>query len=335
MYDTILDADFLNVPVRLEEACAAPDDRLPIVPGSAAGLDPHGAPGAKSSVAPPEACRTLAALALSWEISLDPDSQVRDARFAQAVERAIADAAAWTERDGDRAESWFYLGAAYGARTQWRVLRQQRLAAARDGKRIKDSLEQALALDPDLHDANFGIGMYRCYADVAPTSLRMLRWLLLLPGGDRLDGLRQMLAAREHGRLVRGEADYQLHLIYLWYEHRPLDALALVHDLQARYPRNPLFQHIEAEIQDGYFHDPAASYAASARLLARARARLVHAPDLASVRARLNMATQLARLGDRAAAIDLLTTLVAERPARPHGSAARARRQLEELRTKN
>ena len=46
------------------------------------------------------------------------------------------------------AEAWFYLGAAYGARVQWRVLRQEHLAAARDGKRIKEALEQALALDP-------------------------------------------------------------------------------------------------------------------------------------------------------------------------------------------
>jgi hypothetical protein len=144
-----------------------------------------------------------------------------------------------------------------------------------------------------------------------------------------------MIDAREHGQLVRGEADYQLHLVYLWYEHRSADALVLVHGLQARYPHNPLFHHIEAEIHDIYFHHPAASYAASARLLALAEARQVHEPELASVRARLNMATQLGRLGDRTRAIELLAALIAERPARPEGSVARARRVLEELTTKN
>ena len=85
----------------------------------------------------------------------------------------------------ERAEAWFYLGAAYGVRAQFRVYRVERLAAARDGKRIKESLEKALALDPAMHDAEFGIGMYRYYAGVAPAIFRFLRFLLLLPGGDR------------------------------------------------------------------------------------------------------------------------------------------------------
>ncbi len=303
-YDAILDADFLNVPVRLQEACGA---------------------------APDEACLVLAAVSVLWEIQLDPESRVHDARFTGAVAEAIAACAAWAEREPRRAEAWFYLGAAYGARAQWRVLRRERLAAARDGKRIKEALEQAQALDPALDDAAFGIGMYRYYAAVAPAALRMLRWLLLLPGGDRQAGLLQMTEAREHGVLVRGEADFQLHLIYLWYEDRPHDALALVRGLQARYPGNPLFHHLEAEIHDVYFHDPAASYAASARLLSLADRREVHDPGLASVYARLNMADQLGQLGETDRARSLLTTLIAERPARPHGALSRAREKREEL----
>ena len=46
------------------------------------------------------------------------------------------------------------------------------LGAARDGKRIKDSLERALALDPRLQEAYFGIGLYHYYADVAPTAAK-------------------------------------------------------------------------------------------------------------------------------------------------------------------
>ena len=75
----------------------------------------------------------------------------------------------------------------------------ERLAAARDGKRIKEALERALALDPDLQDAYFGIGLYHYYADVAPAAAKMLRWLLLLPGGDREQGLERD-AARARAR---------------------------------------------------------------------------------------------------------------------------------------
>src|SRR6185503_18852306 len=137
-------------------------------------------------------------------ITIDPKNPTLDAAFAQAVEKALVATEAWTGREPERAEAWFYLGAAYGARVQWRVLRGQRLSAARDGRQIKAALERALAIDPALHDAQFGLGMYRYYADVAPAIVRWLRWLFLLPGGDRREGLRLMTAARDHGQLVRG-----------------------------------------------------------------------------------------------------------------------------------
>src|SRR4029078_800448 len=102
-----------------------------------------------------------------------------------------------------------------------RVRREARIAAARDGTRIKEALEQALAIDPGMQDAYFGIGLYHYYADVAPTALKVLRWLLLMPGGDRVEGMREMLLARNRGALLRDEADYQLHWLYLWYERQP------------------------------------------------------------------------------------------------------------------
>ena len=53
------------------------------------------------------------------------------------------------------------------------------------------------------------------------------------PAANREEGLRQIDGrARRGGQIVRGEADYQLHLIYLWYEKRSRDALTLVRDLQ-------------------------------------------------------------------------------------------------------
>ena len=117
---------------------------------------------------------------------------------------------------------------------QWRVLRADRLAAAREGKRIRSALERALALDPTLHDANFGIGLYHYYADVAPAAAKILRWLLLLPGGNRVQGLREMLEARDQGELLSGEADFQLHWLYLWYEQQPDRALALLAATRSR-----------------------------------------------------------------------------------------------------
>jgi hypothetical protein len=256
-YDAILDADFESAPARLTDAC--------------------------ESV--PEWCMVMRAVSLWWQIALDPEDRTFDAAFERAAQAAIRAAEAWTKRAPLRAEAWFAQGAAYGARAQWRVARRERLAAARDGKHIKAALERALELDPALHDAKFGIGLYRYYADVAPAAFKFLRWLLLLPGGDRRAGLQQMLEARDDGFVIRGEADYQLHLIYLWYEDRSSDALALIRSLQDRYPHNPLFVLNEAEILDVYFHDSQRSAAVLRTLIADAEAERVHQSAIALRRA--------------------------------------------------
>ncbi len=296
-YDAILDADF---------------DRLPAIEAETCGP------------APRVACLGLRALAIWWQIQLDPGSRALDPAFSAIADEAIAEAEAWTLREPERAEAWFYLGAALGARGQWKVLRGARLSAARDGKRIKAALERALELDPEMHDAAFGIGAYRYYAAVAPAAFRWLRWLLLLPGGDREGGLEQMRRASRLGQLVRGEADYQLHVVYLWYEARFTDALDLILSLERRYPRNPLFPQIEAEIRSVYFSDAAGSLAASERLLARAERGDVHRAAIARVTARLNIAVQRDRLGDRAGAITALDAIITARPTAPAGALARA-----------
>ena len=242
--------------------------------------------------APAAACLGLESLSLWWQIQLDPNNRRLDARFLSTVNAAIAESKRFADAEPQRAEAWFYVGAAYGARAQFRVHREERLAAARDGKHIKESLERALALDPSMHDAEFGIGMYRYYADVAPALFRFLRFLFLLPGGDREGGLQQLERAGTQGLLVRDEAQFQIHVIYLWYEKKFPQALEIVRGLQTRYPRNPLFRQIEAEILDVYFHDPAASLKASEQLLALAQSGAVFRTDIAERVARRNIAKQ-------------------------------------------
>ena len=297
-YDLILNADFEGLETTLPATCPP---------------------------APRVACTGLEALSLWWQIHIDPESHRLDAAFLAKVNEAIAEAEQMTKADPDRAEAWFYLGAAYGVRAQFRVYRAERLAAARDGKRIKESLERALMLDPKMHDAEFGIGMYRYYADVAPAFFRFLRFLLLLPGGDRVDGLRQLERAATLGQLVGGEAQYQIHILYLWYEEKWREALTIVRNLQTRYPRNPLLRQVEAEILDVYMHDAAASLNASEHLLAMARSGSVNRPDLAATVARLNIAKQLIALKQHDRAADLLDRVIAEKPRAPADALARAR----------
>jgi tetratricopeptide (TPR) repeat protein len=325
-YDAILDARFPQVEAELRRAC--PSSSLPAAPSTPLRAGPATTLATQS--APSEACHVLEATALWWQIQLDPDSRELDDEFSTSVDRAIRTTEAWTVRTPDDAEAWFYLGGAYAARVQWRVLREEKLAAARDGKRIKDALERALTLNPDLDDAYFGVGMYRYYADVAPAAARFLRFLLLLPGGDRKEGLTQMLRARSEGRLLRGEADYQLHVIYLWYERQTERALQLLDDLREQYPGNPLFPMQMAEIQDGYEHDLSASLETWRWILERARTARINQSDLAEVRARLGIARHLETLAETDDAIDQLREVIAQKPVSPFSSLALAYLRLGE-----
>jgi hypothetical protein len=290
VYDTILAARFDRVEAQLKQACPP---------------------------APTEACAALAVVSLWWQILMEPESRQLDDRLNEQARAAVAASDAWTRREPGRAEAWFYLAAAYAPLVQWRVLRGERLAAARDGKRIKDALERALQLDPGLDDAHFGIGAYHYYADVAPTAAKVLRWLLLLPGGDRVKGLQEMLQARQRGALLGGEADYQLQVIYLWYEQKPGRAIELLQGLDARYPSDPLFQQRIAEVQDVWLHDRPASAAAWQILLDRAHEGRVENPARTEARARLGLARIAASRGDAARAREQLEALLAARTAPP------------------
>jgi hypothetical protein len=285
VYDTILSARFDEARQQLAAACPP---------------------------APVEACRALEAVAIWWEIQLDPNNRRLDARLQEATTAAVGASDQWTRRQPLRAEAWFYLAGARAPLVQWRVLRGQRLAAAREGKTIKDTLERALALDPNLQDAHFGIGLYRYYADVAPAALKALRWLLLLPGGDRALGLREMLQARDQGALLRREADYQLHWLYLWYEHDPATALSLLQRLDERYPSNPLFLQRIAEVQDEYFHDHESSIRSWQTLIARARTSKLTFPRLAL--AHFQLGSEYTHINDRDRAIAELETSIALAP---------------------
>ena len=300
-YDAIMDAQFAEIPSLLDDTCPP---------------------------APSEVCPLLSVVSAWWQIQLDPHNHTRDEAFQKQADRAIGAMEAWTSREPARAEAWFYLGGAIGARAQWRVLRGQMLAAARDGKRIKNSLERALALDPGLQDAYFGIGLYHYYAAVAPAAAKMLRWLLLLPGGNRQEGLNEMLRARSAGQLLRSEADYQLHLIYLWYEKQTPRALDLLAGLHERHPRNPYFSQQIAEIQDGYARDHAASLRTWRTLLDRARDGRVALADVAAARAGLGVALELYHEGQPEAAIPYLRAVIDAKPQSPIGADAVAQLQL-------
>jgi tetratricopeptide (TPR) repeat protein len=263
-----------------------------------------------------------------WRLLLDPEDTSRDATLLTRINAAIASTEAWVAREPKRAEAWFYLGGAYGTRVLLRGHRGQYLAAARDGKRIHDSLQLAISLDATLGDAYFGLGLYHYYAAIAPRPARIISMLMFLPGGDRAGGLREMEQTRTKGMLLRGEADYQLHLIYLWYERQPTTALRLIDGLRTRYPTNPVFFIRLAEVQGNYIRNHQAALQTYRSMLDAVRAGRIAVPSMSEVQARLGMAQEMDALCESAGAIEQLNEVIALKPSAPYGAVARAHYQL-------
>ena len=278
--------------------------------------------------APQPACDVIGAVNDYWRLMLNPEETSRDAALLARINTAIDAAEAWVAREPKRAEAWFYLGGAYGTRVLLRGHRGQYLAAARDGKRIHDSLQLAISLDPTIGDAYFGLGLYHYYAAIAPRAARILSTLMFLPGGNRAGGLKEMEQTRSKGLLLRGEADYQLHLIYLWYEKQAATALRLIDGLHTRYPHNPVFFLRLADVQAIYIRNHQAALQTYRAMLDAARAGRIASPALSEIYARLGMAQEMDALCDSAGAIEQLNAAIALKPAAPYGALARAHYQL-------
>jgi tetratricopeptide (TPR) repeat protein len=173
-----------------------------------------------------------------------------DSDFRRLDELAIRKAETRLHAHQDEACSYFYEALGYGLRARLEALRDHALGTARAGKKLRNLSLAALKLDPNLNDAWFGVGLYNYFVDTLPTYVKVLRFLILLPGGDRLVGLRQIQQAMDRGQLVNSEARFHLAKNY----SRPLDrqyarSLELLRQMEQQYPHNPLWPLLAGSVE--------------------------------------------------------------------------------------
>ncbi len=279
--------------------------------------------------APVEACQALAIVAIWWQILLDPDSRAarRPARNepprrpSPPPRRGRAASRAAPKRGSTSpAPTHRWCSGACCAASGLLPRATARKSRTRSSARSRSTRT--------LHDAYFGIGLYHYYADVAPAALKVVRWLLLLPGGDRVQGLREMLQARERGELLAGEADFQLHWLYLWYEQQAGASPEAAAGSRRALSVEPVFLQRIAEVQHEYFHDHRASGGHVEDAAGARTRRQVSAARLAEVRARLGLAAELIETSMPDRAIGHLTAVIALQPTTPYAALALAHLQL-------
>ena len=133
-----------------------------------------------------------------------------DAEFLRLNNLAIQKAQAQIHNHQDQARAYLYQGLAYALEARLEALRDHALATARAGKQMLRLSNAALKLDPTLYDADLGVGIYNYFEATLPTYVKMLRFLIHLPGGSREVGLQQLQTAAEKGEVTKGEAQFHL-----------------------------------------------------------------------------------------------------------------------------
>ena len=142
----------------------------------------------------------------------------------------------------DSAEMQFYAGMAEASAARLYGLRAENRNAARAGVRGREHLLRAKALDPDLADADLGLGLYNYYVDTLSSIARILRFFMGIPGGSKQDGVRLLEHAIAQGVLTSNVARFYLALNLHRYDQQYEKALNVLGPLVEKYPTNPLFQ---------------------------------------------------------------------------------------------
>jgi len=145
-------------------------------------------------------------------------------------------------KDRESAEMQFYagMGDAFAARLYG--LRGENRATARAGVRAREHFLRAIKLDPNLTDAEFGLGLYNYYVDTLSAIAKFLGFFMGIPSGNKQEGIRLLEHDIATGVLTPAAAQFYLALNLHRYDQHYEKALGVIGPLVEKYPSNPLFQ---------------------------------------------------------------------------------------------
>ena len=140
------------------------------------------------------------------------------------------------------AEMHVYAGSGYALKTRMYALQGENRAVAHAGVSARTEFLHALEIDPQNADATAGLGLYNYYVDSLSSAVKVLRFFMGIPGGDRKEGIRQMEIGIDHGVLTPVEMRFYLAKNLRNFDFDYEQALRVAEPLSARYPGNLVFQ---------------------------------------------------------------------------------------------
>jgi tetratricopeptide (TPR) repeat protein len=140
------------------------------------------------------------------------------------------------------AEMHLYAGNGYALKARMYALRGENRAVAHAGVAARTEFLRALEIDPQMADATAGLGLYNYYVDSLSSAVKVLRFFMGIPGGDRNEGIRQMRVGIDHGVISSVPMRFYLAKNLRNFDREYEQALTVAQPLGSRYPQNPAFQ---------------------------------------------------------------------------------------------
>jgi hypothetical protein len=182
-------------------------------------------------------------IAEPWKRSKEPGDDI----YLAMADKVIHLAQALYEKS-ETAEMHAYAGVGWGLKARVYALRGENRYVARAGVNARTEMLRALQLDPQMADASAGLGLYNYYVDTLSPIVRVLRFFMGIPGGDKQLGVKQMEMGMSEGVLLAVDIRFALARAFRQYDGKYEEALLVAGPLAARYPQNPMFQMLMGNI---------------------------------------------------------------------------------------
>ena len=180
--------------------------------------------------------------------SKDDVAAAEEKRLLETLDKAIAKAEVLLKKNPNDTHALYAEGASYASLATFNATVKRAYTKARSqAATAKDLHKKVLSIDPGYHDAEMSIGAYNYVMGILPWFFRVTFGLIGI-GGDGKDlGIQQIENTATMGKQGQTDAKMMLLIVYNR-EGRHDDALKLVDELHAKYPRNFLFELSRGQI---------------------------------------------------------------------------------------
>jgi tetratricopeptide (TPR) repeat protein len=180
--------------------------------------------------------------------SRDELAAAEEKRLTDTIAKAIEKADKLLKKNPRDVHALYAEGASYAALATFHATVKRSYTTARsEAAKARDFHKQVLEIDPNYHDAEMSIGAYNYVMGILPWMFRMTFNLVGIGGDGKDIGIQQIENTARMGNQGATDAKMLLLIVYNR-EGRHSDALKLVDELHAKYPRNFLFEMSRAQI---------------------------------------------------------------------------------------